>query len=162
MRLDMVADQGGEFQIVVAGPVADFIHFGGGEEAEIGVAAYEVRLFADGEVVGANGEALFEFAGPHVGDCALLAVFVEVGEGGVGDEGFGDVGDLDHAFAGYLAGFVESFRAQLDRIGGFFAGVALTVLFHISEYIRNIGRDVLVGKEGAEEVLGVEGAKVVV
>ncbi len=49
-----VADQGGEFEVRVAGPGADFGDFGGGEEAVVCVAADEVGLFADGEAVVAD------------------------------------------------------------------------------------------------------------
>lgn len=50
----VVADQGGEFEVVVAGPEADFRDFGRGEEAVVGVAADEVGLFADREPVVAD------------------------------------------------------------------------------------------------------------
>ena len=51
---ESVADQGGEFEVRVAGPEADFGHFGGGEEAVICVAADQVGLFADREAVVAD------------------------------------------------------------------------------------------------------------
>jgi len=77
--VDVVAYEGGEFEIVVPSPVADFVHFGGGEEAEICVAADEVGLFADGEAVVADWEALFQFSWPYVWDGSLLAMFIEIG-----------------------------------------------------------------------------------
>ena len=51
---EVVADQGGEFEVLVAGPLADLLDFGAGEEAIIGVAADEVGLLADCETMVAN------------------------------------------------------------------------------------------------------------
>ena len=48
---EVVADQGCEFEILVAGPLADLLDFGAGEEAVVGIAADEVGLFADCETV---------------------------------------------------------------------------------------------------------------
>lgn len=48
---EVVADQGCEFEVVVAGPETDLFDFLGREEAVVGVAAHEVGLFADGETV---------------------------------------------------------------------------------------------------------------
>lgn len=47
----VVADQGREFEVVVAGPLADSGDFGRGEEAVVCVAAGEGGLFADREAV---------------------------------------------------------------------------------------------------------------
>ena len=43
----MVAYQGGEFEILIAGPGADFGEFGSGEESVVRVAADEVGLLTD-------------------------------------------------------------------------------------------------------------------
>ena len=43
----MVAYQGGEFEILIAGPGADFSEFGSGQERVIRVAADEVGLLTD-------------------------------------------------------------------------------------------------------------------
>ena len=51
---EVVADQGGEFEVLVAGPLADLLDFGAGEEAVVGVATDEVGLLADSETVVAN------------------------------------------------------------------------------------------------------------
>ena len=51
---EVVADQGGEFEVLVAGPLADLLDFGAGEEAVVGVTADEVSLLADCETVVAN------------------------------------------------------------------------------------------------------------
>ena len=50
----MVADQGGELEVGVTGPKADFGDFGCGEEAVVCVATDQVGLFADGEAVVAD------------------------------------------------------------------------------------------------------------
>lgn len=51
---EVVADQGSEFEILVAGPLADLLDFGAGEEAEVGIAAAEVGLLTDCETVVVN------------------------------------------------------------------------------------------------------------
>ena len=51
---EVVADQVGEFDVLVAGPLADLLDFGAGKEAVVGVAAGEVGLLADCETVVAN------------------------------------------------------------------------------------------------------------
>ena len=51
---EVVADQGGEFEILVSRPETDFGELGRGEETVVGVAADEIGLFADGETVVAD------------------------------------------------------------------------------------------------------------
>ncbi len=51
---EVIADQGGEFEIFVAGPLPDFGDFLRCEEAVVGVAADEVGLLADREAVVAD------------------------------------------------------------------------------------------------------------
>ena len=51
---EVIADQGGEFEVLVAGPLADLLDFGAGEEAVVGVAADEVGLLTDCETVVTN------------------------------------------------------------------------------------------------------------
>ena len=51
---------------------------------------------------------------------------------------------------------------QLDWVGNVGAWVSFAVLFRVLHHLGEIGPDVLVCEEGAEEILGVERAEVVV
>ena len=79
---EVVADQGGEFEVLVAGPLANLLEFGAGEEAVVGVAADEVGLLADGETVVANLRFISQFFyGKH--DCIRTGILFRISPGNV-------------------------------------------------------------------------------
>ena len=78
------------------------------------------------------------------------------------DEFFLHVCDLGECFARQQPCLVQALRRQLDRIGDVGARVSLAVLVRVLHHVGELGPEVFVREESAEQILRVERAEVVV
>ena len=94
--------------------------------------------------------------GPCIWHGPLITLLVQVGQFRVIDQFLCHVGDLGEPFARQQSCLVQALRCQSDGIGNVGAWVAFAVLVWVLHYVGELGPDVLVCEEGAEEILGVE------